>query len=75
MVKKSLISILTSRINALNKVASYSSFKNRKMIANGVVMKHITVVWRMQQVPTVCLAGAAEQGHQGCYKVGLVHTD
>ena len=40
--KKSLISILTSRINALNKVASYSSFKNRKMIANGVVMSHIT---------------------------------
>ena len=40
--KNSLTSILTSRINALSKVAAYSSFKNRKMIANGVVMSYVT---------------------------------
>ena len=40
--KKSLTAILTTRINALRKVAKYSSFKNRKMIANGIVMSHIT---------------------------------
>ena len=39
--KKSLITILTSRINALSKVASYSSFKTRKMIANGIVMSYV----------------------------------
>ena len=40
--KKSLISILTSRINALSKVSAYCSFRNRKMIANGVVMSYLT---------------------------------
>ena len=40
--EKSLIQILTSRINALCKVSAYSSFKTRKMIANGVVLSHLT---------------------------------
>ena len=39
---KSLSKILTSRINALSKVSAYSSFKTRKMIANGVVLSHLT---------------------------------
>ena len=38
---KSLITILTSRINALCKVSAYSSFKTRKMIAYMVMMSHI----------------------------------
>ena len=40
--KQSLIAILTSRINAMSKMSTYSSFKNRKMIANGVVMSYMT---------------------------------
>ena len=39
--KKSLINILTSKTNALSQVSRYSSFKNRKLIANGVIMSHI----------------------------------
>ena len=40
--KGSLSAILTNRINALSKIARYSSFKNRKLIANGIIMSHIT---------------------------------
>ena len=40
--KKSLVSILAAKINALRKVAKYSGFKNRKMIADGIVMSHIS---------------------------------
>ena len=40
--ENSLTRILTSRINALTKVSAYSSFKTRKMIANGTVISHIT---------------------------------
>ena len=35
---KSLSKSLTSRINALSKISAISSFKTRKMIANGIVM-------------------------------------
>ena len=40
--KGSLISSLTSRINALFKVCQYSNFMTRKMIANGIVMSYLT---------------------------------
>ena len=40
--KGSLISSLTSRINALSKVCHYSNFMTRKMIANGIVMSYLT---------------------------------
>ena len=40
--KQSLSRILTSRINALSKISRCSSFKNRKLIANGIVMSHLT---------------------------------
>ena len=40
--KQSLTSVLTSRINALSKVTRSSGFKNRKLIANGVVMSQVT---------------------------------
>jgi hypothetical protein len=40
--KGSLISNLTSRINALFKVCQYSNFTTRKMIANGIVMSYLT---------------------------------
>ena len=40
--KNSLISILTSRINALTKICCFSSFLTRKMVANGIVMSHLT---------------------------------
>ena len=40
--KQSLSRILTSRINALSKISGCSSFKNRKLIANGIVMSHLT---------------------------------
>ena len=33
---------MTSKINALSKISVYSSFKNRKTIANGMVMSYIT---------------------------------
>ena len=36
--ENSLFRQVMSRVNALNKVSSYSSFKTRKMIANGIVM-------------------------------------
>ena len=39
--EKPLYKILTSRINALAKVSRISSFKHRKMIANGVFMSHV----------------------------------
>ena len=39
--KKSLFRIITSRINALSKISRISSFKTRKMIANGIVMSKI----------------------------------
>ena len=39
---KSLISALTSRVNALSKVCEFLSFKNRKMVANGVVMSYLS---------------------------------
>ena len=40
--KRSLINILTSRVNALKKISMYTSFKTRKMVANGVVLSHLT---------------------------------
>ena len=40
--QKSLSSLLTLRINALSQVSRYCSFKNRKQIANGIVLSHIT---------------------------------
>ena len=39
--KKSLFKTLTSRVNALSKVCHVSSFKTRKIIANGIVMSPI----------------------------------
>ena len=36
------MNILTSRVNALQKISMYSSFKTRKMVANGVVLSHLT---------------------------------
>ena len=40
--KKSLINILTSRVNALQKISLYSSFKTRKTVVNGIVLSHLT---------------------------------
>ena len=40
--KSSLISNLTSRINALCKVSYYANFKTRKMVANGIVMSFLS---------------------------------
>ena len=39
--EKSLISILNSQLNALWKVSQYTNFKNRKMLANGIVMSYL----------------------------------
>ena len=39
--EKSLIRTLTSRLNALSKVCHYTNFKNRKMLANGMVMSYL----------------------------------
>ena len=39
--KKSLFRILTSRINALSKICKISSFKTRKMIANGIFCSNL----------------------------------
>ena len=39
--KSSLFNTLTSRLNALRKVSRVSSFKTRKMIANGVVISRL----------------------------------
>ena len=40
--KSSLLSCLNSRINGLAKVCQYSSFKTRKMVANGLFMSYLT---------------------------------
>ena len=40
--KSSLLSCLNSRINGLAKVCQYSSFRNRKMVANGLFMSYLT---------------------------------
>ena len=39
--KKSMLTVLTSRINALSKIAAVASFKDRKMIANGIVLSKL----------------------------------
>ena len=39
--EKSLFRILTSRVNALSKISKVSSFKTRKMLANGLVISQI----------------------------------
>ena len=39
--KKSVISTLKTKNNALSIISSYSSFKVRKMLANGMIMSHI----------------------------------
>ena len=39
---KSLIAALTSRVNALSKVCEFSSFKTRKMVANGIFMSYLS---------------------------------
>ena len=39
--EKSVFRLLTSRINALSKIARISSFEQRKMIANGTVMSKL----------------------------------
>ena len=39
--EKSLFRNLVSRINALSKISRFSSFKTRKMIANGVIMSRL----------------------------------
>ena len=39
--EKSMLRILTSKLNALRKVAFYSSFKTRKMIAQGIIMSNL----------------------------------
>ena len=36
-----MIKILTSKLNALRKVGHYSSFKTRKMIAQGIIMSNL----------------------------------
>ena len=41
---KSMMNILTSRTNALRKVANISSFKTRKMIAEGIIMSNIMYI-------------------------------
>ena len=40
--KSSLLSCLNSRINGLANVCQYSSFRNRKMVANGLFMSYLT---------------------------------
>ena len=42
--EKSMMNILTTRTNALRKVASISSFKTRKMIAEGIIMSSIMYI-------------------------------
>ena len=39
--KLSMLKSITSRINALSKITKVSNFKNRKMLANGIVMSKI----------------------------------
>ena len=36
-----MMTVITSRINALNKVSAIASFKDRKMIANGIVLSKL----------------------------------
>ena len=38
---KSLVNMITTRINALSKISRISNFKTRKMIANGIVMSKL----------------------------------
>ena len=40
--KNSLISTLTSRVNALSKMCQFSNFQVRKMVANGIVMSYLS---------------------------------
>ena len=40
--KNSLISTLTSRVNALSKMCRFSNFQFRKMVANGIVMSYLS---------------------------------
>ena len=40
--KKSLISLLTSRVNALSKLCQFTSFTTRKMVANGIIMSYLS---------------------------------
>ena len=40
--EKSMIKTLNKRLNALRKVSRYASFKSRKMIANGIILSHLT---------------------------------
>ena len=42
--EKSMLNILTSRINALRKISYISSFKTRKMLAEGMVISNIIYV-------------------------------
>ena len=42
--EKSMMNILTSRTNALRKIACISSFKTRKMIAEGIIMSNIMYI-------------------------------
>ena len=39
--EKSMMRILVSKVNALRKVAHYSDFKTRKMIAQGIIMSNL----------------------------------
>ena len=39
--EKPLFKVLTSRVNALAKISRITSFKHRKMIANGIFMSHV----------------------------------
>ena len=40
--KKSLISTLTSRVNALSKLCQFTNFTTRKMVANGIIMSYLS---------------------------------
>ena len=42
--EKSMMNTLNSRINALRKTSSFSSFKTRKMIAEGIIISNILYV-------------------------------
>ena len=39
--EKSLVRTLTSQLNALRKVCQFTSFRNRKMLANGIIMSYL----------------------------------
>ena len=75
--KASLISCLTSRINALSKVCHYSNFMTRKMVANGIVMSYLVpdpIVWRLCWVPSYSSSDLAKQSSWTCNKVQLDNT-